>query len=163
MPGPLGPSGNGPSFDTLSINSPIWVPAPLTTTPWGVSARNTLDASMETLCSGGVLGTRSLRLGPPAGRGRRAKTAKRQDVVDLRILHWHLDVHFFLILLCLIPPWRRSTPGFKLERRAGRGDAGLWRGVRTQEFDGARRAPTRKGGHWPEAQAPGRVDERQDL
>ena len=39
----------------------------------------------------------------------------------------------------------------------------MWRGVRTQEFDGARRAPTRKGGHGPEAQAPGRVDERQDL
>lgn len=58
---------------------------------------------------------------------------------------------------------RRELPRFKLERRAGRGDAGLWRGVRTQEFDGARRAPTRKGGHGPEAQAPGRVDERQDL
>ena len=29
----------------------------LTTTPWGVSAQNTVDASMATLCSGGVPST----------------------------------------------------------------------------------------------------------
>ena len=37
----------------------------------------------------------------------------------------------------------KELPRFKLERRAGRGAAGLWRGVRTHEFHGARRAPLR--------------------
>ena len=45
-----------------------------------------------------------LRLGPPAGRGRRAKAAKQQDVVDPRILHWHLDAHFFLNFTMSYPP-----------------------------------------------------------